>query len=201
MIELVKRYHNRCFSCLASCMTHAITIARQLLRIACPDGRGTVQKAGSPYPFTQLQYDQQARQQGNAILQDGRALAEKATDQSDNHHVTVGADDGIAMVMRFFPSIVTIHVGDTITFTDRYPIDDPHTVSFGKVKEPFPPVKPIGNPRNFVGQTLNSGLLGTETNWVSPTVGNVYKVTYKLAGTYPFYCFIHFGMGINITVK
>ncbi len=69
-----------------------------------------------------------------------------------------------------------INVGDTIKFTDRYPIDDPHTVSFGNVQEPFPRVNPIGNPRNFVGQTVNSGLLGTETNWVSKTVGNVYKV-------------------------
>ena len=52
-----------------------------------------------------------------------------------------------------------------------------------------------------MGQTLNSGLLGTETNWVSKTVGNVYKVTYNKTGTYQFYCFIHFGIVVNIVVK
>ena len=165
------------------------------------DGVVKVREEGTPYPYTQQQYDQKAQQQGNAILQDGNELAKEAGEHSNNHHVSVGADDGVAMVMRFFPSNVTIHVGDTITFKDRYPIDDPHTVSFGNVQEPFPPVTPIGDPRNFVGQTLNSGLLGTDTSWISRTVGNVYKVTYNKAGTYQFFCFIHFGMAINIVVK
>ncbi len=165
------------------------------------DGVIVVRKAGTPYPFTQQQYDDQAQDRGSAILQDGSELAEKVLDDSNSHHVSVGADDGIAMVMLFFPGTITIHVGDTITFTDRYPVDDPHTVTFGPLQGPFPPVKPYGDAGNFVGQPLNSGLLGTDISWVSQTVGNVYKVTFKKAGTYQFYCVIHGGMFVNIIVK
>ena len=45
------------------------------------------------------------------------------------------------------------------------------------------------------------GLLGTQTNWISQTVGNVYTVTFEQAGTYQFYCAIHMGMLVNINVK
>lgn len=165
-------------------------------------GHVYVRPAGTPYPFTQADYNRQAQRQGQALIRDGQDLLNHAREISDNHHVTVGATDGKAMVMLFIPGNITIKVGDTVKFIDRTPIDDPHTVTFGPPpNQPFPPVTPYGNPSNFTGQPLNAGLLGTHTNWISPTVGNVYSVTFNKAGTYQFYCDIHFGMLVNIDVR
>jgi plastocyanin len=163
-------------------------------------GHVHVRPAGTPYPFTQAQYNQQAQQRGQALIRDGQKLLKEAREKSDSHHITVGATDGEAMVMLFVPGNITIHVGDTVTFIDRTPIDDPHTVTFGPPPSAFPPVQPYGDPSDFTGQPLNSGLLGTNTDWVSPTVGNVYKVTFEQAGTYEFYCDIHPTMLLNIDV-
>src|SRR5438445_13862338 len=44
--------------------------------------------------------------------------------------VAAGGGDGVSTVMRFFPSDLTVHVGDTVTFVDRDPFT-PHTVTFG----------------------------------------------------------------------
>jgi plastocyanin len=161
-----------------------------------------VRSAGTPYPFSQAQYNERAAIYGQALLKDGLELFEQMKAKSDSHHITVGATDGMAMVMEFFPEASTIHVGDTITFIDRTPIDDPHTVSFGNPPPgtPFPP-PPYGNPEYFVGRLLNSGLLGSNTDWVNQTYGNVYNVRFEKAGTYQFFCIIHFGMAVNITVQ
>lgn len=164
-------------------------------------GHVHVRPAGTRYPFTQADYNRQAQQQGRALIKDGQNLLKHARAISSNHNVTVGATDGKAMVMLFTPGNISIRVGDTVKFINRTPIDDPHTVTFGPPPTVFPPVTPYGTPSNFTGQPLNSGLLGTHTNWISPTVGNVYTVTFKLAGTYQFYCDIHPGMLINIYVR
>jgi plastocyanin len=120
------------------------------------DGVVHVRPAGTPYPFTQAQYNRQANDEGQELLADGRALAREVREDSDSHHVDVGADDGMAMVMLFFPGTVTIDVGDTIVFRDNYPTDDPHTVTFGQPPQAFPPIKPYGDADEFVGQNLNS---------------------------------------------
>jgi plastocyanin len=165
-------------------------------------GHVHVRPAGTPYPFTQADYNRQAQQDGLALINDGRNLQSNAISISDNHHVTVGATNGQAMVMLFMPGNINIRVGDTVQFINRTPIDDPHTVTFGPFpNQPFPPVTPYGTPGNFTGQPLNSGLLGTSTNWVSQTVGNVYTVTFEQADTYQFCCAIHMGMLVNINVR
>jgi len=164
-------------------------------------GHVHVRPAGTPYPFTQADYNRQAQQDGLALINDGRNLQNHANSISDNHHVTVGATDGQAMVMLFMPGNINIRVGDTVKFINRTPIDDPHTVTFGPSPTEFPPVTTYGTPSNFTGQPLNSGLLGTHTNWISQTVGNVYTVTFEKAGTYQFYCDIHPGMLVNINVR
>lgn len=164
-------------------------------------GHVHVRKAGTPYPYTQEDYNERAAQRGQALLRDGYNLLEEMQEKSDSHHITVGATDGNAMVMEFIPSVSTIHVGDTITFIDRTPIDDPHTVSYGNPPTNAFPPPPYGNPKDFTGQPLNSGLLGSETDWVNQTYGNVYRVTFKTAGSYQLFCIIHGGMVANITVN
>ena len=163
-----------------------------------------VQPAGTPYPFSQKDYDRQIDKGDNIILRDGHKLAGIAQDQSNNHNVTVGIGDGLVGVMRFFPQNIVIHVKDTITFTNRDSMN-PHTVSFstGGTFPPTPPgtdFVPFGNPKAFDGSSdLNSGFIGTNPAWF----GTTFKVTFVKAGTYAFFCDLHdfLGMVATITVK
>ncbi len=164
-----------------------------------------VRSAGTSYPHTQAYYNEKAQDLGNALINDGYGLLEDMREESDSHHVTIGATDGMAMVMRFVPSTINLHVGSTVTFIDRTPTDDPHTVSFGTPQGNKFPVVPYGDSNNFTGQPLNSGLVGSQTDWKVPfqgkLQGNKYTVTFNLAGTYQFFCAIHQTMAVNITVS
>jgi plastocyanin len=163
-----------------------------------------VRPAGTPYPFSQLEYNQQISSGNQTILNDGQKLADRARDQSNSHNVTAGIGDGLASLMRFFPQNIVIHVGDTVTFTNR-DVMEPHTVSFS-VGGTFPPTPPgtdfvpFGNPGAFDGSTdLNSGFIGANPGWF----GTTYKVTFVKAGTYAFFCDLHefLGMVATIVVK
>jgi plastocyanin len=155
-----------------------------------------VRPAGTPYPFTQQDYNQQIKSGDQTILKDGRKLTDIAQDQSNNHNVTLGIGDGLVGVMRFFPQKIVIHVNDTITFTNRDSMN-PHTVSFGA----FPPgtddFSPFGTPGAFDGSTiLKSGFLGTDPAWF----GTTYQVKFVKAGTYAFYCDLHDFLGMVATI-
>ena len=164
-----------------------------------------VRPAGTPYPHDQAYYNDEAGEIGNALIQDGKDLLENMQEESDSHHVTIGATDGKAMVMLFTPATIHLNRGATITFDDRTPTDDPHTVSFGKPQGKTFPLVPYGDSNNFTGQPLNSGLLGSNTDWKIPAPyhlqGNKYTVTFNRAGTYQFYCAIHPTMILNITIS
>jgi plastocyanin len=88
-----------------------------------------VRPVGTPYPHTQTYYNQKATHPGNSLINDGYDLLEQMRQESDSHHITIGATDGLAMVMLFVLDMVKLHVGDTVTFINRTPTDDPHTVS------------------------------------------------------------------------
>lgn len=161
-----------------------------------------VRPAGTPYPFSQQDYNQQINSGNQTILNDGQKLADRAEEQSNSHNVTVGIGDGLASLMRFFPHNIVIHVGDTVTFTNR-DVMEPHTVSFA-VNGTFPPgtndFPPFGNPGAFDGSTdLNSGFIGANPAWF----GTTFKVTFVKAGTYAFFCDLHdyLGMAATIVVK
>lgn len=154
-----------------------------------------VRPAGTPYPFSQRDYDRQIDRQATVILRDGRKLIDQAEDHSNNHHVTVGIGDGLASVMRYFPQRIVIHVGQAVTFTNR-DVMEPHTVTFG----PTPPggdFTPYGNPGAFDGSTpLNSGFIGANPAWF----GTTYRVTFVKAGTYAFRCDLHDYLGMVATL-
>jgi len=163
-----------------------------------------VRPAGTPYPFSQQDYNRQINKGNQTILKDGRKLADIAQDESNNHHVTVGIGDGLVSLMRFYPQHIVIHVGDTITFKNR-DVMEPHTVSFS-VGGTFPPTPPgtdfvpFGNPKAFDGSSdLNSGFIGANPAWF----GTTFKVTFVKAGTYAFFCDLHdfLGMVATIVVK
>lgn len=152
--------------------------------------KGTVHvaRAGTPYPFTQRQYDQLATLQSLAILWDGVKLWHATARLADAHHVYTGADDGTAMVMRFIQPTVKVRVGETVTFINNG-MAAPHTVTFGA--EPANFLVPVGDPGTFAGGDLNSGLM---------LPGSTFKVTFTKAGTFTYLCAFHDYMGMVGTV-
>lgn len=101
-------------------------------------------------------------------------------------HVTVGpmSQDGI-MAMAFFPNVLTIDAGDSVTFTGTG-----HTVTFpgadGKLPASTSPAAqmPAGG-STYDGSTFtSSGLL----------TGKPYTLQFTKPGVYPYYCLLHPGM-------
>lgn len=155
--------------------------------------KGTVHvaAAGTAYPFSQRQYDQSARVAANAIISDGRRLAAKTRRLANSHTVIVGADDGVAMVMRFVRQRVTIHRGETVTFINNG-MGAPHTVTFGQ--EPsmwFSPVN-LKDASNYTGGDLSSGGMFPHST---------FKVTFNKSGTFNYICALHDYMGMVGTVQ
>jgi plastocyanin len=153
-----------------------------------------VRRAGTGYPHSQAYYNGQITREGNAALDSARALTQRDLRQAGNRHVIVGDAVGMAMVMRFLPRTIFIHTGDTVTLVARA-AGEPHTVSYGADPPNFG-AQPIGDPRNFHGQQLNSGFLAGGGTAAAAT----YRVTFTRVGTYQFYCAVHDYMGMYLTV-
>jgi len=152
--------------------------------------RGVVHVVGpaDPLPYTQADIDADAAFQAAAINADGRALLAKAHAASTNHKVFTGADDGIAMTMRFSKHKVVIHKGDTVRFLNKMSMGAPHTITFGTV--PIGPAlfAPVGDPTNFRGKDLHSGIIGP---------GGKFKVTFNKVGRFHYVCALHHDMGMK----
>lgn len=155
-----------------------------------------VNAAGTPYPYSQRDYNRQIEQGKKQIFNAGYKLIDIARDESNNHHVTLGIGNGLVSIMRFYPQNIVVHVGDSVTFTDRDTLT-PHTVTYGP--PPSNDFAPYGNPHAFDGSApLNSGFLGVSPQWF----GTSYTITFVKAGTYAFRCDLHemLGMVAKITV-
>jgi plastocyanin len=155
-----------------------------------------VRPAGTPYPLTQRQYDRQSHQTRLDLLQQGHRLKAEAEVDAAQHHkqhlVIVGIGNDMVDVMRFFPRVITIHVGDTITFVNKSM--GPHTVTFGPEQNIN---VPYGTPNAFDGTSpLNSGLLGPKP----PFGGTTFSVTFTHAGRFPYICALHDYLGMTGTV-
>lgn len=141
--------------------------------------------ASRHYPYTQKQYNHEARKASEAILRDGRALAAATRESVEHSHtVALGADDGVAMVMRFIQPVITVHVGQRVTFKNTG-MAAPHTVTFGTEPANFFP--PSGDPTHYRGGDLNSGIV--------PPHGS-FTVTFTKAGSYAYICALHDYMGM-----
>lgn len=151
-----------------------------------------VRKAGTKYPYTQAQYNAMATKAANADIEHGLNLWANALGASSSEHVFVGASDMRAMVNRFIPGSIKVNVGDSVTFDmarNMFPV--PHTITFGP--PPPDPFAPVGDPEDYQGGALSSGIL------LPPGFGpgpSMFTVTFNQAGTYPFICLIHAGMGM-----
>lgn len=153
--------------------------------------KGTVhvRAAGTEYPYSQSQYDHQAEKQEQTILRDGHRQWDIARDQAGNLTVIAGTDNGTSMVMRFVHQTIEIHVGETVTFVNNG-MGAPHTVTFGK--EPANFLAPIGDPVQFSGGDLNSGIIPP---------GKSFAVTFTKAGEFDYICALHDFMGMKGTVE
>ena len=151
-----------------------------------------VRKAGTPYPHTQAEYNAMATKASNADIEHGLNLWADALGAADSHHVFVGAADMSVMVNRFIPGSIVVKVGDSVTFDmakNMFPV--PHTITFGP--PPANPFAPTGDPANYQGGALSSGVI------LPPGFGpppNAFTVKFTKAGTFPFVCLLHAGMGM-----
>jgi len=155
--------------------------------------KGTVhvRHEGTPYPYKQWQYDRYSAKQARAILRDGYHLWHETAKHATNHRVFEGNDDGTAMVMRFIHHTVYVHVGQSVNFKN-VGMGAPHTVTFGPEKADI--FAPYGDPTNFSGGQLNSGI---------QEPGAHFRVTFTKAGTYDYICGLHDFMGMvgKVVVK
>lgn len=143
-----------------------------------------VRDEGTAYPHTQQWYDRQTAILRARSINVGEGLKEQAEDGASNHAVAVGIGSGMVDVMRFIRSSVTIHVGQSVIFTNWSM--GPHTVNFGP--EIVPPTQPIGSPGSFDGSgSLGSGFLFH---------GQTFTVTFTKVGTFHFFCALHDYMGM-----
>ncbi len=153
-----------------------------------------VAAAGTPYPHTQQFYNAQYRTGRAAVIAHGEQIWSAARQAATSHHVYVGPADGMAVVMRYANPKVRINVGETVTFDwSMVGIPVPHTVTIAP--EVGPPSTPVGNPVNYQGGPLNSGIL-------MPIFGGpaTFPVTFTKAGIYHYFCVFHDGMGMVGTV-
>jgi plastocyanin len=151
-----------------------------------------VRKAGTPYPHTQADYNAMAAKAANADIEHGLDLWADALGAANSHHVFMGAADMRVQVNRFIPGNVVVKVGESVTFDmarNTFPV--PHTVTFGP--PPANPFAPTGDPTNFQGAALSSGVI------LPPGFGpppSTFTVKFTKAGTYSYVCLLHAGMGM-----
>ena len=157
-----------------------------------------VRAAGTRYPHTQAEYNAIAAKASNSDIEHGLNLWANALGASDSHHVFAGASDMTALVNRFISNNIVVHLGDSVTFdmgANAFPV--PHTITFGA--PPPNPFAPAGDPTDYQGGALSSGVL-----LPAPGPGpHTFTVTFNKAGTYPWLCLIHAGMGMGgqVTVQ
>jgi plastocyanin len=147
-----------------------------------------VQPAATAYPASQADYNAEGALLAQALKADGVALLQKAQAASGPRTVLTGADDGISMIMRFVHHRVVIHKGQKVTFVNSMSMGAPHTVTFGKVPQGLAVFSPSGNPTNYRGGNLHSGIM---------TPGSKFVVTFNKVGTFPFVCALHRDMGMK----
>lgn len=169
----------------------------------------------SPLPFEQPDYDNQAAEQGRDLLtdrdghagHDGRAPAVVA---GTGEVTATGGGSMTLSVMRFNHDTITVHVGDTVEWTNDDPVT-PHTITFGT--EPANPMPPSANVtidadgarHVIIGSTADSAHSGfivsapQERLFLpqAPLGVTRFRVTFTHAGTYPYICALHDDLGMK----
>jgi plastocyanin len=158
----------------------------------------TVQPAGTPYPQTQSAVTVQSQTAMAADLALGEQSLLQFPYPPGGTHLVAGIAPGLAVgapatasVLRFLDgdtlssSTATVSVGTTVVWTNQSN-NEPHTVTFAPVGQPFPtlnPFSPASGGSTYDGSTLvNSGVLFP---------GMSFSLTFTKAGTYTYHCIFH----------
>jgi LPXTG-motif cell wall-anchored protein len=179
-------------------------------------GQVSVQSAGSAYPMTQAQLDQQGNAEmfgklgrANEYLQSTQVTSKANADGTTSYTVANGVGGNLASVVRFLPVDLTIKAGDSVAF----PVNDPHEIHTATFYDPAGPVplfvdpkpQPNGPPKLILPHGLpqggnrvedsktlyNSGILGP---------GQSFTFTFPKPGVYSYVCVIHAPQGMFGTV-
>jgi plastocyanin len=160
----------------------------------------TVEIVGSDEPVqSQSDLDAAAEEAIAADLADGSealAAAENADRPADT--VQAGAEQGAAVVTRFFPSEISVEAGTTVTWTNEG--NDPHVVSLGGEVGPHAP-------ENFAPPTIEPGGEYTDGPAISGVFGappfpsTTYALRFPEPGRYTYLCPIHPGMAGVVEVN
>lgn len=172
----------------------------------------TVVPDAQPLPKTDAQYQAIGHAHMVVDIAHARSIAvasalaaAKASDIGGTGiEVAIGGGDGVSTVMRFSPSDLTIHVGDTVHFVNQDPFT-PHTVTFG--------AEPLGGDAGLVAPANRSFPFSTATSYdgsfnlssgflldVFPW-GHMFNVTFTAPGTYNYICGLHDMMGMTGTIN
>jgi plastocyanin len=188
-----------------------------------------------PLPFDQADYNKQAKEQFKALLED----ADLEQQHAEHRHsiadmfsarvlprtvaVTAGVGEIAATaggqqslsVVRFFKGNVTIHVGDTVEWTNLDP-EIGHTITFGTVPQDL--IDPSCSPNCVVStdpdgalhatitsteQNVHSGLIaalledepGVPQGPVAPPTR--FRITFTTPRTYHYVCAFHDNLGME----
>jgi plastocyanin len=160
----------------------------------------TVEVVGSDQPVqSQSDLDAAADEAIAADLADGSEAIPTAEDaERPADTVQAGAEQGAAVVTRFFPSEISVEAGTTVTWVNEG--NDPHVVSFGGEVGPHAP-------ENFAPPTIEPGGDYTDGPAISGVFGappfpaTTYALRFPEPGRYTYLCPIHPGMAGVIEVN
>ena len=173
-----------------------------------------VLSASADLPKTDAQYTALAQQQiarDLATQADIAAEAREDSDDEDGHPtVLVGAGNSRVTNLRFFPAVVTVHVGKSVTFLKTQDPTEPHTVTFGA--EPADPIAQLmarGGSSYSGVEDVSSGFMSTKAQYAYyqlaglplPVALTKYRLTFTKVGDFPYFCAIHDGVGMRGTVR
>lgn len=134
-----------------------------------------------------------------AVLGSLSTVTARADQPGTNWHVLAGGGtpDNAVANMAYYPSTITIDVGDSITWTVQ---GDAHTVSFLSGAPQPSPLNPTATAP--AGGTTYDGTGVVSSGLILPVPGhNTYTLTFSKAGTFPYACLIHPGMNGTVIVQ
>jgi plastocyanin len=148
---------------------------------------------------SQADLDAAAQEAIATDLADG-AEAIAATEDADRPADTVqaGAEQGAAVVTRFFPTEISVPAGTTVTWVNEG--NDPHVVALGQEYGPHapenfaPPTIPPGG--DYTDGPAISGVFGAP-----PFPATTYALRFPDPGRYTYLCPIHPGMAGVVEVQ
>jgi plastocyanin len=132
------------------------------------------------------------------LAQGAEAIASAEAGDRPEGTVQAGAEQGAAVVTRFFPSEISVSAGTTVTWVNEG--NDPHVVSFGGEVGPHAPenfapptIEPGGD---YTGGAAISGVFGA-----APFPSTTYALRFPEPGRYTYVCPIHPGMAGVVEVS